>query len=63
MLEGLGEYVRLFVKKAPEEAVQEELTEFLGHRPYGRWRYRVAKTTPLVQEGLESSARPMALVA
>ena len=36
LLEGLGEYVRLFVKKALEEAIQGELTEFLGHRPYER---------------------------
>jgi putative transposase len=35
-LDGLQEYLRGFVRKAFEEAIQAELTEFLGYHPYQR---------------------------
>ncbi len=35
-LDGLQEYLRGFVRKAFEEAIQAELTEFLGYYPYQR---------------------------
>ena len=35
-LDGLQEYLRGFIRRAFEEAIQGELTEFLGYHPYQR---------------------------
>ncbi len=35
-LDGLSDYIRALIKRALEEAIKRELTEFLGYKPYER---------------------------
>jgi putative transposase len=35
-LDGLSDYIRAFIRRAIEEAVKQELTDFLGYKPYQR---------------------------
>ncbi len=35
-IDGLSDYIRAFIRRAIEEAVKQELTEFLGYEPYQR---------------------------